>query len=72
MVMSQAEKVSVNYDARENRKAINKNLKNKEANLKHAEKQRKKQVTELTAANNTSKVANKARKNRPHEAFNFY
>lgn len=69
MVMSQDEKMEVNYDARENRKVIQDNLKNKEANMKAARKQREKQTEELNKLNNSS---SKVKKKKSPEAFGFY
>jgi hypothetical protein len=69
LIMSAAEKNDVNYDARENRKVVDQNLKNKEANMKAARKQREKQTEELKNLNNTS---SKVKKRRNAEAFNFY
>jgi len=69
LVMSQDEKLEVNYDARENRKVIQDNLKNKEANMKAARKQREKQTEELNKLNQSG---NKTKKRKNPEAFSFY
>lgn len=69
MVMSQDEKMEVNYDARENRKIIQENAKNKEANMKAAKKNREKQTEELNKLNQSG---NKTKKRKNPEAFSFY
>jgi hypothetical protein len=69
MVMTHSEKQDVNYDARENHKAVEKNARNKDANQKIAEKNRKKYNNELNKLNaNSSKV----KKKKSAEAFGFY
>jgi hypothetical protein len=70
LVMSQSEKMDANYDQKVNQKIIQTNLKNKQANQKIAEKNRKKQAEQLTELNNNSSKVKK-RKTGP-EAFNFY
>lgn len=69
MLMTHEEKNDVNYDARENRKIVDQNLKNKEANMKAARKQREKQTEELKNLNNSS---SKVKRKRNAEAFSFY
>jgi hypothetical protein len=67
--MTQAEKNEVNYDARENRKIVDKNLKNKDANMKAARKRRAKENEELNKLNNNS---SKVKRKKSAEAFSFY
>lgn len=69
MIMTHEEKMNVNYDARENRKVIQENLKNKEANMAAARKQREKQTEELNKLNNSS---SKVKKKKNPDAFSFY
>jgi hypothetical protein len=69
MLMTHDEKNDVNYDARENRKVVDQNLKNKEANMKAARKQREKQTDELKNLNNTS---SKVKRKKNSDAFSFY
>jgi hypothetical protein len=68
MIMTQAEKRDVNYDARENQKVIEQNLKNKDKNQKIAEKQRRKQNEELNKLNQHSSKVKKVKTT----AFTFY
>lgn len=66
--MTQAEKRDVNYDARENQKVIEQNLKNKDKNLKHAQKQRQKQLDEANKQNATTSKVKKVK----NTTFSFY
>jgi basic membrane lipoprotein Med (substrate-binding protein (PBP1-ABC) superfamily) len=68
LVMTQAEKRDVNYDARENQKVIEQNLKNKDKNLKHAQKQRQKQLDEANKQNATTSKVKKVK----NTTFSFY
>lgn len=69
MVMTHDEKIDVNYDARENRKIIEQNIKDKEANKKAAKKQREKQTEDLKELNENS---SKVKKKKKVEKYSFY